>query len=231
MLPAGATRSAEGAEDMADDIWPMVHAERHALADDLAQLTPAQWETPSLSEGRTVQQTLAHMTATAAMTPPSFFAKLLAAGFRFERMADEEIRARTAAGPEATLEAFRAVADRSSGPPGPSTSWLGETIVHAEDIRRPLGIAHTYPVGAVTRVTEFYAGSNLLIGGKRRVAGLTLRAGDADWSRGEGPAVEGPALALLMVTAGRPAFLGDLSGPGMDILRARFSSQQHGSGR
>ena len=215
---------------MAVDIWPVVHAERRALADDLAGLPPERWTTPSLCAGRSVQQTLAHMAATAAMTPPAFVAKMLAAGFRFERMADKEIRERTAGGPDATLQGFRAVLDRSSGPPGPATSWLGETLVHAEDIRRPLGLAHTYPVDAVTQVAGFYAGSNLLIGGKRRVAGLTLRATDADWSSGSGPVVEGPAMALLMVTAGRAAFLDDLGGPGLTTLAARCGRRDGSSG-
>ncbi|MGZ4650209.1 MAG: maleylpyruvate isomerase family mycothiol-dependent enzyme [Kineosporiaceae bacterium] len=215
---------------MAVDIWPVVHAERRALADDLAGLPPERWTTPSLCAGRSVQETLAHMAATAAMTPTAFFAKMLAAGFRFERMAGKEIRERTAGGPDATLQGFRAVVDRSSGPPGPATSWLGETLVHAEDIRRPLGLAHSYPIDAVTRVIDFYAGSNLLIGGKRRIAGLTLRATDADWSRGSGPAVEGPAKALMMVTAGRSAFLDDLSGAGLDTLTARCGRREGGSG-
>jgi uncharacterized protein (TIGR03083 family) len=202
----------------------VVHAERRALAEDLAALTPEQWRTPSLSEGRTVQQTLAHMTATARMTPPKFLLKMAAAGFRFDRMADAEVAAESAGGPEATLERFRAVERSTSGPPGPATSWLGETLVHAEDIRRPLGLRHAYPTDAVIRVADFYAGSNLLIGGKRRVAGLTLRATDTDWSRGSGPVVEGPALALLMATAGRPAALADLGGPGLDTLRSRMST-------
>jgi uncharacterized protein (TIGR03083 family) len=208
---------------MADDVWPVVHAERHALANDLSFVSPQQWETPSLSEGRTVLETLAHMTATARMTPPQFAAKMAASGFRFERMSAREIERESAGGPTATLERFRAVADRTGGPPGPSTSWLGETLVHAEDIRRPLGYEHDYPTDAVTRVIDFYAGSNLLIGGKRRVAGLTLKATDADWSRGDGPAVEGPAMALLMATAGRRAALDDLTGPGLDTLRDRMT--------
>jgi uncharacterized protein (TIGR03083 family) len=204
---------------MADDIWPVVHAERRALADDLDGLAPDRWTTPSLCAGRTVQDTLAHMVATARMTPPAFLAKMLAAGFRFERMADAEIARESAGGPPATLERFRAVEASSSGPPGPKLSWLGETLVHAEDIRRPLGLAHDYPVDAVTRVADFYAGSNVLIGGKRRVAGVTLKATDADWSHGSGPVVEGPAMALLMATAGRRAALDDLSGPGLELLR------------
>ena len=77
-------------------------------------------------------------------------------------------------------------------PPGPADTWLGETIVHAEDIRRPLGIEHHYPADAVVGIADFFKGSNLLIGSKRRIAGLTLRATDAELvarhrARGVGP--------------------------------------------
>jgi hypothetical protein len=98
---------------------------------------------------------------------------------------------------------------------------MGETLVHGEDIRRPLGLAHAYPTDWATQVIEFYSGSNLLIGGKRRVEGLTLRATDADWSHGNGPAVEGPAMSLLMATAGRRVALDDLTGDGVATLRTR----------
>jgi uncharacterized protein (TIGR03083 family) len=206
---------------MADDIWPVVHAERKALATDLAFVTPEQWSSPSLAAGWTVHDVLAHMTATASMTPPQFLLKMARSGFRFNRFADKEIARLGADGPAATLEKFRAVETSTSAPPGPKLSWLGETLVHAEDIRRPLGFEHEYPVDAVTRVIDFYAGSNVLIGGKKRVEGLTLRATDADWSRGSGPVVEGPAIALLLATAGRRAALDDLTGPGLEHLRSR----------
>ena len=100
-------------------------------------------------------------------------------------------------------------------------SWLGETIVHAEDIRRPLGIRHHYPLGAVIRIADFYKGSNMLIGTKRRIAGLTLRATDADWSYGTGPEVSGPMLSLLLAMTGRKDSLTDLSGDGITVLRER----------
>jgi uncharacterized protein (TIGR03083 family) len=204
---------------VADDIWPVVHAERRALADDLTGLPADRWATPSLCGGWSVQDVLAHMTATATMTPPRFVARMAAAGFRFPRMADKEVARVGAGGPSGTLEQFRAAVTSTSSPPGPKTSWLGETLVHAEDIRRPLGIRHDYPVDAVTRVIDFFAGSNMLIGGKRRVAGVTLTATDANWSRGSGPVVEGPAMSLLLATAGRNAALDDLTGPGLDTLR------------
>ncbi len=119
-------------------------------------------------------------------------------------MTEKRIAEEKAGGPAATLAAFRAVETATSAPPGPKLSWLGEALVHSADIRRPLGIPHTPPLDAVTKVTEFYAGSNVLIGGKRRVAGLTLKATDTDWSHGDGPLVEGPAVSLMLATTGPP---------------------------
>jgi uncharacterized protein (TIGR03083 family) len=213
---------------MEDSPWPVIHAERAALADDLAALAPDRWLTPSLCTGWSVHEVLAHMTATATMTPLGFVGRMVRAGFRFETMARRNVDAETAGGPAATLARFREARNRSSGPPGPVDSWLGETLVHAEDIRRPLGIAHAYPVDALSRVAEFYRGSNLLIGGKDRVAGLTLRATDAEWTAGSGPQVAGPMLALVLATTGRAAGLDDLTGEGVATLRERIGSPPPG---
>jgi uncharacterized protein (TIGR03083 family) len=206
---------------MANDIWPVVHTERRALADDLAGLTPEQWQTPSLCAGWSVHDVLAHMVATAKETPPRFLVGMLTSGFRLSRMTEKRIAEERAGGPAATLAAFRSVETSSAAPPGPTTSWLGEALVHAEDIRRPLGIRHEYPVHAARQVAEFYAGSNVLIGGKRRVEGVTLQATDTDWSHGSGPLVSGPVIALLLATTGRTAALDQLTGPGVAVLRSR----------
>ena len=206
---------------MSDDIWPLVHAERRALAEDLAGLTPELWATPSLCTGWSVHDVLAHMVATAKETPAGFLAGMVRSGFRIQRMTERRIAEEKAGGPAATLAAFRTVETATSAPPGPKLSWLGEALVHAEDIRRPLGIAHEYPVASVTAVTDFYAGSNVVIGGRNRVAGLTLRATDTDWSHGDGPLVEGPAASLMLATTGRRAALDDLHGPGVETLRSR----------
>ena len=206
---------------MTDSVWPSIHAERRALAQDLAALTAAQWATPSLCSGWTVHQVLAHQVATAKMTPGSFLTKFAGAGFSFTKFTDKQVAVEAAGGPAATLAAFRAVETATSSPPGPKDSWLGEALVHSEDIRRPLGLHRDYPLPAVTRAISFYAGSNAIIGGKKRVAGLTLRATDTDFVHGSGPEVTGPAMALLLATAGRTAALDDLTGPGLATLRAR----------
>lgn len=203
------------------EIWPVIHAERKALATDLGGLSEDLWASPSLCGTWTVRDVLAHMTATAKMTPPAFFAKLAGAGFSFNQLQDKNIAAEQGATPVDTLSRFKAEVTSVRHPPGPADSWLGETIVHAEDIRRPLGIGHSYPPEAVIRIADFYQGSNLLIGTKRRIAGLTLRATDADWSHGTGLQVSGPMLSLLLAMTGRKDGLADLSGDGVAVLRER----------
>lgn len=202
-------------------IWPVVHAERAALASDLTGLAETEWSARSLCEGWTVHQVLGHMVATTRITPVRFFAKFAGSGFRFEKMSANDIRRETAGGPAATLAAFRAQVGTTTRPPGPPDTMLGETIVHSEDIRRPLGIRHTYPSDALTRAADFYKGSGLLIGSKKRIAGLRLRADDEDWSTGDGAEVTGPLLSLLMAMTGRRAVLVDLSGDGVPTLRSR----------
>src|SRR4051794_34548528 len=159
----------------------MIHAERQALADDLTDLTDSQWETPSLCTEWTVHQVLAHLLSAAKMTPPKFFTRFAGAGFNFDRFAASQVTQESAAGPAATLAAFRNVRDRRSAPPGPKDTWLGEAFVHGEDIRRPLGIRRDYPPDGVVRAIRLYASSNAIIGGQNPEAGLTLRATDADF--------------------------------------------------
>jgi uncharacterized protein (TIGR03083 family) len=202
--------------------WPLIHAEREALAQDLATLDEGQWKTQSLCPRWSVRDVLGHMTATARMTTPRFLAEFAAAGFRFHEMSASNVRRETAGTPAEGLAAFRALGTATTHPPGPVEAMLGEAIIHSEDIRRPLGIHRDYPRAAVIRVAEFFKRSNLLIGSKNRIAGLALRATDADWGTGAGPEVSGPMLSLVLAMTGRAAALDDLSGDGAGQLRARF---------
>lgn len=204
-----------------EDMWAVVAAERGALADDLERLDDAAWETRSLCEKWAVRDAVAHLIATAEMTPPKFFGKMIGNGFDFQKMTAKEIADKREASPRAELKHFRAIRDRRTAPPGPKVSWLGETIVHSEDVRRPLGLTRAYPMEAVVAVADFYKGSNVLIGSKRRIDGVTLTATDTVWSHGSGPAVEGPMLSLLLAMTGRKAALDDLTGAGVETLRGR----------
>jgi uncharacterized protein (TIGR03083 family) len=203
-------------------IWDMIHAERKALANDLAGLSDEQWNTKTLCDEWTVRQALAHMTGTATITPGKFFGGLIGAGFNFNKFLAKRIEQMEGDSPADTLANFEANVDSTKHPPGPTDSWLGETVIHAEDIRRPLGIHHTYDQGALERVAKFYCKSNLIIGGKKRAAGLKFHATDGNWSTGEGPEVNGPGIAIVMAITGRKAALADLSGEGTDALGERL---------
>ena len=203
------------------DTWPTIHAERKALATDLREVTGEQWDTPSLCSQWTVRDVLAHMTSTASLTPPAFFGKLVGSGFSFDKVQEAGVAANRGSSPADTMARFDAVLTSTKHPPGPADTWLGETIVHAEDIRRPLGIKHSYPAEAMVAVANFYKGSNMLIGSKNRISGLTLHATDAEWSHGTGPEVAGPILSLVQAMTGRAAVLDDLSGEGVATLRSR----------
>jgi uncharacterized protein (TIGR03083 family) len=202
--------------------WPTIHAERKALVADLEPLTDEQWGTRSLCEQWSVREVLGHMTATAKLTPGKFFAGLIGSGFRFNAMTAKAVAEEVEGAPADTLARFKDQLTATTHPPGPIDAMVGEVIVHGEDIRRPLGIAHTYPAEALTRVADFYKGSNLLLGGKKRIAGLTLRATDVDWSTGTGPEVRGPATSLLLAMTGRKPGLDGLTGEGLATLEERM---------
>src|SRR5215831_10632986 len=201
--------------------WPIIHAEREALIADLGTLTDEQWATRSLCGDWTVRDVLGHMISTAKRTPPKFFASMAAAGFRFNNMNAKGVAAEATTSPADGLAHMRSHLKDTTHPPGPVESMLGEAVIHPADIRRPLGIAHEYPEEALIRVADFYKGSNLIVGAKRRIKGVTLRATDTDWSTGSGPEVIGPNLSLILAMTGRSAALAGLSGAGVDMLKSR----------
>ena len=64
--------------------------------------------------------------------------------------------------------------------------------------------------------------SNLLLGSKRRITGLTLRVTDMPWWTGVGPVVSGPAVSSLLAMTGRTSAQADLRGEGLATLEARY---------
>ncbi len=203
------------------ETWPYIHSERTAVAQTLAALSPDQWTLPSWCQGWSVQETAGHILAAAEQTPLHFYKELAGAGFRFDVFTDRAARRLAAVGPEELVRRLRARTTTTNRPPAPVLAMLGEIIVHGEDIRRPLGLPHQPPLPAVAAVADSWTRSNLLIGSKRRIAGLRLRATDADWTHGEGPEVSGPLLSLVLAMSGRKGSHGDLGGAGVEVLAVR----------
>jgi uncharacterized protein (TIGR03083 family) len=201
--------------------WPLIHAERAALAADLADLTSEQWATPSLCKGLTVREVLAHLTAGASLNSVRWLTGVIRCRFDFDKQVAMRLAEQLGATPAETLDRFRAVLTSTIKPPLPTLAMLGESIVHAEDIRLPLGIRHDYPIETITRVAEYYQGSDLPVLSKRRIMGLRLVATDGSFATGSGPLVSGTTLALTMAMAGRGAYCDALQGDGAATLRER----------
>ncbi|MFF5247761.1 maleylpyruvate isomerase family mycothiol-dependent enzyme [Streptosporangium sp. NPDC000095] len=202
-------------------IWPLVHAERAALAADLADLTDEQWATPSLCSGLTVREVLAHLTSAATLTPSRWMAGVIRCRFDFNRQNAMRLAEQLGATATETHDRFRRVVASTTKPPVPVVAMLGETILHAEDIRRPLGIRRDYPIGTITRLAEYYQGTDFVVVAKGRIAGLRLVADDGPFATGSGPLVSGTTLALTMAMTGRMTYCDELDGDGVAILRGR----------
>jgi len=201
--------------------WDLIATERARLVEALGTLDDEQWSRPSLCSGWTTKDTLAHVVSTAEMTPPRFFLGLAGARFSFGRLMDRNV---VTVGADPVPRLLERLADRvatRNAPPGPTGSWLVETVAHGEDIAHPTATTIAHSEEALVAAAESAKGTQPLLGAKKRVAGLRLRADDVAWETGEGPEVRGPLRVLILAMVGRPPVLDDLEGDGVAELRAR----------
>ncbi|HXS87368.1 MAG TPA: maleylpyruvate isomerase family mycothiol-dependent enzyme [Mycobacterium sp.] len=203
-------------------LWPLAHAERAALADDLCNLTEEQWQQPTLCEDWTVEDVVAHLTATGSLNQWKWLRSMLAARFRADVHNRRRLAEHRGTDPAETLDRFRAVVDSTTAPSGHIPAYLGEIVVHAQDIRQPLGLTRTPSVDALTPVAGFFARRNFAVPSSSRVADLQLRADDGPFVAGGGALVTGSTLALVMSMAGRAVYVDELDGPGVQLLRTRL---------
>ena len=203
------------------DTWALIAAERARLVEALGPLDDAAWTKASLCDGWTTKDTLAHVVSTAEMTPPRFFLGLAGSGFSFGRLMARNVATVGADPVPRLLERLAARVDSRNAPPGPTGSWLVETVAHGEDIAYPTSTTIPHSEEALVAAADSAKGTQPLLGAKKRIAGLRLVADDVEWSTGDGPEVRGPLRILLLAMVGRPPVLDDLKGDGVAELRAR----------
>jgi uncharacterized protein (TIGR03083 family) len=204
------------------DYFPVIAAERLAIADMLDELSPQQWETQSLCAGWSVRHVAAHLSVVLTRGMGTFLVAAIRAGGNLDR-ANRIVVAREATRPIPDIVGdLRAnAASRFTPPTFGSEAPLTEVLLHGEDMRVPLGIADGSPA-------ERWQGAlDLLLSPKGRrgfaakgVPALRYVATDTEWAHGSGDEVRGPAVALALTISGRPARLGELSGPGLATVRA-----------
>jgi uncharacterized protein (TIGR03083 family) len=202
-------------------VWESIDIERRALVQDLGQVDESRWSVPSLCAGLTVREVLAHLTVSGAVSGPRWFAGVVRARFDFDKQVHDRLREQLGDSPKETLSRFQSKVDSRTSPPLPRLALLGEMVVHGEDIRRPLGLVREYPIGTLAALLRYYAGTDQVVIAKKRVKGLRLEARDTGITLGEGDAVRGSTLALIMAMTGRSAYCSELTGPGVVELAAR----------
>jgi uncharacterized protein (TIGR03083 family) len=202
-------------------IWDLIADERARLVEALGKLDDEQWALPSLCTGWSTKDTLAHVVSTAEMTPPKFFLGLAGSGFSFGKLMARNVAAVGADPVPRLLERLEAAVHSRTAPPGPTGSWLVETVAHGEDIAHPTSTTITHSPEALVAAADVAKNTQPLLGAKKRVAGLRLVADDAEWTTGDGPEVRGPLRLLVLAMVGRPTVLGELQGDGVPTLQAR----------
>jgi uncharacterized protein (TIGR03083 family) len=201
-------------------LWELVHAERAALAQDLAGLSEAQWKAKSLCTEFTVREVVAHLTSSASLGPMRWMAGVIRHRFDFDAQNAYRLAQELGADSGETLERFRRAVTSTTKPPVPVVAVLGEVVVHGEDIRRPLRIQRDYPIATLSHVAEYYHRSNTTVPSKRRAQGLRLSATDGPFAGGapDGAPVSGSTLALIMTMAGRSSYGTELAGEGAPAM-------------
>lgn len=206
------------------DTFTLVAAERRRLADALEALELDDWSRPSLCGAWTAHQVAAHLNAPFAVDKLAFLVQIAKALGTFDK-ANERVAIDLAArlDPAACVEGLRANAESRFTPPffGPEAP-LTDTIVHGADILQPAARSLDVAPEALAISLRFLTTTKARRGfGALDASGLMLAATDVDATVGDGPRVEGPGRSLVCALAGRRPFLDDLTGPGVDALRAR----------
>lgn len=159
-------------------LMDMARAERSDLAAFLATLTPQDWQAPSLCDGWSVKDVVAHMLSCEELD-------IIGLVKRF-------VKGRVVRADEVGVEEF---APMSTGElltylkhhlqPRGLTGGFGGMIalvdgtIHHQDIRRALAHPRAVPVDRLARILPLVPG-NPRLGAQKRIRGLRLRATDVD---------------------------------------------------
>lgn len=201
------------------DEWAAIDAERSALADALAGLSVEQWNAQSLCGAWKMRDVVGHIVDGAQFTIPGLFRVVARHGIGFNSMRASLALEHGKESPEQLLAELRATVGVRTKPPwARPADMLFDVVIHAQDIRRPLGLTHAFPDETMIAVASRVRRVAFIFGMRKRIAGLRLVATDAGWSKGDGAEVTGPIEALIMMMAGRRSAIADLTGAGVATL-------------
>jgi len=203
-------------------IMQLARDEREDFAILLEGLTMQQWQSQSLCDRWRVHEVVAHAIGYDPLNCRQLvrrFAKGAVTSGGANAVGVTEFAGKS---PQELVSLVRQYAE----PRGLTTGFGGrialtDSMIHQQDIRRPLGMPRAIPAKRLRTALDFARWAPPLRGAWR-ARGVRLVAADLPWSLGKGPEVSGPGEALLMAMAGRRAALADLDGPGKGKLAQRI---------
>jgi uncharacterized protein (TIGR03083 family) len=200
----------------------MARAEREDFVTYLDGLSPEQWNAPTLCERWNVREVVAHAFGFDGVSRADLARQFVRGRLSVNRINQNAVDGQAQRTPDDLL----AVARDHLEPSGLTAGFGGlialtDNMIHQQDIRRPLAMPRRIPAERLRAALDFARFAPTILGAWR-ARGVRLVADDLDWSHGRGHEVRGPGEALLMVMAGRPAALDDLSGAGLSRLARRF---------
>lgn len=179
------------------------------------------WATPSLCEGWTVRDVLAHLVLAARPPVGRYAAAFVRAKGSFDG-ANHALAVVDAGRPVTDLLAhYRSVlADRFAPPGWPRAAPLSDIVLHSLDVRVPLGLPSIRPSARYVPVMDLLFSPARRPFTRRRRPAVRWVATDHPWAHGEGEEVRGDIADLALAAAGRGARLDRLDGEGLPKLRA-----------
>ncbi|MGQ3382045.1 maleylpyruvate isomerase family mycothiol-dependent enzyme [Glutamicibacter sp. TV12E] len=203
-------------------LWELVRSERQRLSLLLNDLDPDQWQTTTLSQAWGVRHVTAHLAAAGSTGTGQWLLNMVLSGFNTDRHNDRLLKKYWGTSARQTLENFDRSCVQSRAVFNSVPGLLGEIVVHGQDIAVALGLNLEPDPAAVREVARFYSTKDFAVNSRTLIKGLKLVATDDSFTAGHGAVVRGKLLDLVMVMAGRPAFLQQLDGEAVEELRLRL---------
>ena len=209
-----------------DEVWRTIDEERAGLADLFEELSPAEWETPSLCDAWRVGDVAAHLTLAHTGYREALVGAVRARGSFDAMIRDTALRAASLPRSEYPRRLRSMVGSRRTAPFITPMEPLIDVLVHGQDVALPLGRIRPMPTAAAAAAAQRAWDLTFPFRARKRLAGLRLAATDTDWAVGSGAPVEGPIAALLLLVTGRDAALDQLTGDGVRAVRRREETRR-----
>jgi uncharacterized protein (TIGR03083 family) len=208
-------------------LWAAIDAQRERTADLLDRLDDQEWSRPSLCTGWTVRDVAAHLTLQ-QQTVADLFRFMIknpgSLGGGMNQMINRSARIVAARPTDRLIGDIRAmIGSRRHNVGVTPDETLIDIAVHGQDIAIPLGRELDLPAPtaalAASRVWSYGGRGKAMVFDTIPLAPYRLSATDIAWTEGDGPEIQGPIAAILLLLTGRPVALSRLVGAGADQLR------------